>query len=133
MGAMVFEIAWGSIRPPLGKRCWYQRLGKGRVNNFESYGGWGESPHVHQNFFRPCQILIRLSNSDTRFPCSFSINLSKKQELSVFNFRRNRTHITNLQYKYEELSVHCGVIAMSKLKSQIRNLKSDFLIQNVKV
>ena len=27
-------------------------------------------------------------------------------------------HITNLKYKYEELSVHCGVIAMSKLKSQ---------------
>ena len=27
-------------------------------------------------------------------------------------------HITNLQYKYKELNVHCGVIAMSKLKSQ---------------
>ena len=53
--------------------------------------------------------------------------LQKQQKLFVFNFRLNRTHITKLQYKYEELSVHYGVIAMSKLKSQIRNLKLDFL------
>ena len=34
MGATVFEIAWGSVRPPaLVKGVSTERLGKGRVNN----------------------------------------------------------------------------------------------------